>query len=642
LVHISYAECGSAEHLVSACPARITCAMVAEGSPKEHEDTLTRCLANLRSSCFETSGQVEVLRSENRALKARLAKLEREGCKEEDVLRQVNLPGCAVEPREEDHPKTGSKLEMKPEISRKSTKTKSLMGITEDSTHISLGAARLGMVQQRDELMEELELDQAKMRRMMSAIVPSTSGKRAHNLLQKLSRHILFKFGVMLVILANSIYLGFDADVQVKNSFQRLTDEGQETPHGVLDILFPALFVLELCIRMGAEKLHFFQGEERWWNVFDIVLVANSLAELAGPLANFSFLRILRVFRMVRIIRIVRNVKGLKSLRTMVFALINSFTSLLWAFFMIILIIFVFGVLFCHGVAAHNLSLDPDDTIGVKEALDSQWAFGSLWETSISLFSAVSGGNDWLVYGSQLRRLKPTDDSLVGEFYFITFCFYVAFCTIGMLNVVTGIFVDSAVTTRTEDEVVDAFKEQMNLRRQEVRRIFTEADVDGVGSLTFEQLKEQFDHPWVKAYFSGLDIDPNEAAIIFTLMDADHNGRVTIEEFIEGTMKLKGSAKSVDMLLLMFDQVRFQLKFNNLCSFLEDEIKTIKTVLLPGALGVHPWLPESSAGQQPVKKLFEHQDVPHHDMGHLSNASQAIPSGGEPSELKPENEAKFP
>ena len=42
LVHISYAECGSAEHLVSACPARITCAMVAEGSPKEHEDTLTR------------------------------------------------------------------------------------------------------------------------------------------------------------------------------------------------------------------------------------------------------------------------------------------------------------------------------------------------------------------------------------------------------------------------------------------------------------------------------------------------------------------------------------------------------------------------------------------------------------------------
>ena len=28
--------------------------------------------------------------------------------------------------------------------------------------------------------------------------------------------------------------------LEVKNSFQRLTDEGQETPHGVLDILFPA------------------------------------------------------------------------------------------------------------------------------------------------------------------------------------------------------------------------------------------------------------------------------------------------------------------------------------------------------------------------------------------------------------------
>eukprot|EP00435_Cladocopium_sp_Y103_P001138 s1892_g1.t1 len=55
----------------------------------------------------------------------------------------------------------------------------------------------------------------------------------------------------------------------------------------------------------------------------------------------------------------------------------------------------------------------------------------------------------------------------------------------------------------------------------------------------------------IPAYFSGLEIDPNEAAIIFTLMDTDHNGRVSIDEFIDGTMKLKGSAKSVDMLLLM-------------------------------------------------------------------------------------------
>ena len=42
----------------------------------------------------------------------------------------------------------------------------------------------------------------------------------------------------------------------------------------------------------------------------------------------------------------------------------------------------------------------------------------------------------------------------MGEFYFILFNFYVAFCVMGLFNVVTGVFVDSAVCTRTEDEIV--------------------------------------------------------------------------------------------------------------------------------------------------------------------------------------------
>ena len=42
----------------------------------------------------------------------------------------------------------------------------------------------------------------------------------------------------------------------------------------------------------------------------------------------------------------------------------------------------------------------------------------------------------------------------MGEFYFILFNFYIAFCVMGLFNVVTGVFVDSAVCTRTEDEIV--------------------------------------------------------------------------------------------------------------------------------------------------------------------------------------------
>ncbi|CAE6971746.1 unnamed protein product [Symbiodinium natans] len=607
---------------------------------------LTRgCLNNLHRCWFELGSQAEALRSENRVLKAQIHDLtmpsrvctkdifeseeQRSGSQSRPDSKSVPeeqapmLPGAFPEDLEivgasanfEDSradssktltldtldtrvpsPKPRRRVQVK--AARESLRARTF-GLKE-SVNVSLSAARLGMLTQREILMEELE-SQASMRRMMSAFVPAGEFEsRRHNVLQAISRHIVFKILVMVAILANSCYLGYDADLQVRNSFRRIQSQDTAALLPAADVVFPVIFVVELFIRLGAERRSFFEGEEKWWKLQNKgmrlepeVLVLNSGLESFTTFANFSFLRILRVFRLVRLVRVVRNVKSLKSLRTMIFALINSFVSLLWAFAMICLIIFIFSILFCNGVAAHNNTLSVElDSHGnvttsesyamVQEALLALDHFGGLWPTCISLFSAVTGGNDWMMYGEMLRRLRADEGDFTGELYFMVFGFYVAFCMIGLLNVVTGIFVDSAVSTRTEDEVVDAFTETMASRCREVRRIFNEADVEGKGALTYEQLKDQLSNPWVKAYFHGLDIDPNEAAIIFTLMDTDHNGTVTADEFIDGTMKLKGSAKSVDMLLLMFDQVRFTTKFNFLCSFIEDELRGIKSVLTPG------------------------------------------------------------
>eukprot|EP00435_Cladocopium_sp_Y103_P022952 s1998_g5.t1 len=324
------------------------------------------------------------------------------------------------------------------------------------------------------ELMEELQ-EHAGLQHMLSEWMPTRRILSKKTFLQKIARHLAFKLTVILVIVANCIYLGWDADLHVKNSYRHLSQTRQVPNNQALALIFPILFVVELLIRVGADRMNFFRGDEKWWNIFDIVLVLNSLCEILFPIADLSFLRLLRVFRMVRVIRVVKNVKWLKSLRTMVFALINSFVSLMWAFFMIMLIIFVFSILFCHGVATHNFSIDLSDADRLLEAEEARKTFGTLWETCVSLFSAVTGGNDWYYYAGILRRLGQDEHDLTGEIYLMVFAFYVSFCTIGLLNVVTGIFVDSAVTTRTEDEVVDAFKDEMNNRQQEVRRIFTEA-----------------------------------------------------------------------------------------------------------------------------------------------------------------------
>lgn len=144
-----------------------------------------------------------------------------------------------------------------------------------------------------------------------------------------------------------------------------------------------------------------------------------------------------------------------------------------------------------------------------------------------------------------------------------------------MLNVVTGIFVDSAVCTRTDDEVVACWEEELQRTSEKVKQIFKEADIDCTGTLSFKELVEKLEDPGVKAYFSGLDIDPSEARIIYTLMDTDGDDSVSIDEFVNGTMKLKGQAKSIDVMALMFDQARFQVKFDQLCAFLQDQFQEL-------------------------------------------------------------------
>ncbi|CAK9100724.1 Desumoylating isopeptidase 1 (DeSI-1) (PPPDE peptidase domain-containing protein 2) [Durusdinium trenchii] len=327
---------------------------------------------------------------------------------------------------------------------------------------------------------------------------------------------------------------------------------------------------------MLAEKVQFFVGEEKYWNWFDLALVTESIIGVfleGGP--SLSFLRIFRVFRLVRVVKVVRSVKALARLRTMIFAILHSFVDLLWAFLVIVLIVFVFAIVFDNAVADYFLKINPIDILDpeskkAQEVFNMELLFGDLLETMISLWSAVSGGNDWMFYGDLLREVP------MGGMYFAIFNFYVAFCVVGMFNVVTGVFVDSAVCVRTGDEVVQGYLDDLRQTTEEIKGFFKEADIDGSGTLNWSEFQHHMQNPAVKAYFSGLDIDPEEAEIIFTILDGDKSKEIKIDEFVNGTMKLKGSATKLDLMALMYDQTRQNMKFDALCDFVEEELQDIK------------------------------------------------------------------
>ncbi|CAK9012373.1 Sodium channel protein 1 brain (Sodium channel protein I brain) [Durusdinium trenchii] len=375
-----------------------------------------------------------------------------------------------------------------------------------------------------------------------------------------------FKFLCTLAIVANTVYLGIAADMSVKNSYLNVSGQVPGQLDRTPEYVFTVWFALEMVVKALGQGWDFFLGPSRQWNLFDVILVDSML--------NLSFLRVFRVFRLVRVVRLVRTVRSLKSLRTMLFSIITSMTALFWAFVMLLLTMFMFSIIFCNGVAYYFQFMDPNNTRQVENSDLVFEFFGGVYLTLVSLFSAISGGNDWMFYGMMIRD-GP------GEIYFVVFLFYIFFCLVGLLNVVTGIFVDSAVCTRTEDEVVESFTEEQTRLCGEMKRIFTDADMDGNGFITFEEFCIQLENPWVQAFLSGLDIDITDARIVFTLLDVDGSGGLTVEEFVDGALKLKGPAKGIDMLSMMFDLVRYNIRFSDFCSFLEDQTNQIKEFVRP-------------------------------------------------------------
>ncbi|CAE7840087.1 Scn11a [Symbiodinium sp. CCMP2592] len=351
---------------------------------------------------------------------------------------------------------------------------------------------------------------------------------------------VVFKTLAMIAIVANAVYLGWAADQNVRNSWRRLEGTPKHSISRDPDIAFFCWFAVELLIRLAAERLDFVAGDDAWWNLLDCFLVAESFVTLVWDVpSGFSFLRILRVFRLIRIVRLVRTVQALRKLRTMIFAMINSLADLLWALQVVFLIVFVFSLVFNNAVAAHfdDIQIEnPAHANKLEDAIEVNKYYGTLFRSMVSLWSAVSGGNDWYQYAEVLHGIN------LGDFYFLMFNFYIAFCVVGLFNVVTGVFVDSAVCTRTEDEIVQGYLDEMRSMTESIKGFLKKADKDASGTLTYEEFQAHMANPVVKAYFSGLDIDPDETKIIFTLLDSDCNGDIDIEEFVHGTMKLKGYA----------------------------------------------------------------------------------------------------
>merc|ERR1711920_259007 len=140
---------------------------------------------------------------------------------------------------------------------------------------------------------------------------------------------------------------------------------------------------------------------------------------------------------------------------------------------------------------------------------------------------SICGGVDWGLPAGALFDLSAA----------LGLCFisYIAFTVFCVLNIMTGIFVESAqrLSARDDDQVYMDLLEMKRQWHEEVTMLFDEADIGGQGVLTCTMFEAFVTDFRVQVLFNklGVDVGSTTARTLFNLLDLDQNGEIDKREF---------------------------------------------------------------------------------------------------------------
>lgn len=185
----------------------------------------------------------------------------------------------------------------------------------------------------------------------------------------------------------------------------------------------------------------------------------------------------------------------------------------------------------------------------------------------------ICGGRDWHELYHPLSRVSWVCGA--------AFIFYIFFVVFGVLNVVTGAFVDSMriVSQQDQDVVIEEELKRATGFQNDITKIFDAADADGSGTLSWTEFEAHLQDERVKAYFNTLELDVSQARALFFLLDIDESDEVPIDKFVEGCMRMRGDAKSIDVNMLLYENEKMLCKFTNFTEYAEDQFETLKKAL---------------------------------------------------------------
>jgi Ca2+-binding EF-hand superfamily protein len=205
--------------------------------------------------------------------------------------------------------------------------------------------------------------------------------------------------------------------------------------------------------------------------------------------------------------------------------------------------------------------------------------FDSLGQTILSLWQSLSGGIDWSEVADPLT-------SEVGFLLGLGFAAFIAFSLLALMNVVTGVFVQTALHSAEQEEeefltsqIIQLFQKCKDNSERTGPRGHSARSADIWGCITEQELEERLGDPALAKEWSNISVSADEAQYVFALLDVEEKGEVQFEEFLSACLRLKGNAKSLDMLIQLQESRHNAKVIEEFLTRIEDSVSNLPQYL---------------------------------------------------------------
>lgn len=247
------------------------------------------------------------------------------------------------------------------------------------------------------------------------------------------------------------------------------------------------------------------------------------------------------------VLRLVKTIQGFDSLYLITTSIKGSVSILLWTVVLFVLFQMILALLLQQILADYVL----EDSNPDKGRAEVFMYYGTFARTMLTMFELTLG--NWVI---PCRALVEN----VSEWYMVFFLFHKMIMGFSVVSVVMGVFIQETFKVSTTDDTIMMIQKERAIRthQQKMEALFKHADESGDGFLDTEEFENVVSDPGIQTWLAAMELDVVDAKLLFELID-DGDNQICAQELLEGVARLKGTARSIDLLTLLHEHRQNQM-----------------------------------------------------------------------------------